>query len=325
MATAKELQPLLNEAKSQLAEARAEVERLTQEAAQQPVVLDATSIADLPLDRTCNVAVAIARVMAELPAIGKLGTAPKTMGEFPFRRIEDITAVIQKLMAKHGVVIVPKAQTYEVVDVVLSGGAVWSDTRVLYHYTIVGPDMTEIPAATFGVGRDNFDKGSGKAATTAYKILLIQTFCIGDSNMDIDGAESGSRVAGTEPAGRTFGSGQAPAPAGPKFDWLALGWTDITGELTEEQRQEAQSRHDGELKLIADALNALDPDSKTKLIADRKKVIGNLPFSKAQLNTWSAMADAALLELENKAAEMQQAFPGSTTTNDSVYGDEEPF
>jgi hypothetical protein len=44
-----------------------------------------------------------------------------------------------------------------------------------------------VTARTVGIGRDNSDKGANKAATAAWKYLLLHLFAIGDRADDSDG------------------------------------------------------------------------------------------------------------------------------------------
>ena len=46
--------------------------------------------------------------------------------------------------------------------------------------------MSRQTASTIGIGRDNSDKGANKAATQAYKYLLLHLFAIGDRTDDSD-------------------------------------------------------------------------------------------------------------------------------------------
>ena len=58
-------------------------------------------------DTPKTVVQALAAVMAELPAIGKGDKSPEG---YTYRGVEPITKQLQPLLAKHGVVIVPRAE-----------------------------------------------------------------------------------------------------------------------------------------------------------------------------------------------------------------------
>lgn len=126
---------------------------------------------------------AIAAVMGELGGIGKDAKSPQG---YSYRGIEAITKEIRPLLAKHGVVIVPRA---EVFDTRACAGMKegWQDTYMNVEWTIVGPDGSRLDASTVGIGRDNSDKGANKAMTQAYKYLLLDLFAISDASDDADG------------------------------------------------------------------------------------------------------------------------------------------
>lgn len=130
---------------------------------------------------------ALARVMAEMPGIGKDQQASAQQGGYAYRGIEAITRAAQPLLAKHGVVFVPQVRQIEVVDIVV-GGKPWTDTRLTVAYTIYGPEGSSIPGpVVVGIGRDGSDKGSNKALSQAYKYCLLQVLCISDAADDADG------------------------------------------------------------------------------------------------------------------------------------------
>lgn len=123
---------------------------------------------------------AIAAIMGELPAIGKGGKAADAQGGYAYRGIEQITAALQPLLAKHGVVVVPQA---DLISVTKSPGMKtdnWTDTVLRVKWCIYGPDGTFVEAQTIGIGRDNADKGANKAMSQATKYLYLELFCISD-------------------------------------------------------------------------------------------------------------------------------------------------
>lgn len=125
---------------------------------------------------------AVAAVMAELPAIGKGNKSPEG---YTYRGIEAITKHLQPLLAKHGVVIVPKAKVLDTVpSPAMKDG--WQDVTMRVQWRIYGPDGSYFEAVTHGIGRDRSDKGSNKAQTQAYKYLLLHLFCIADAKDDPD-------------------------------------------------------------------------------------------------------------------------------------------
>lgn len=135
-----------------------------------------------------NLVAAIARVMGELPGIGKDGTAAASQGGYAYRGIEAITAHAQGLFAKYEVVFVPKVVTWEIIDIVVQGKP-WTDTRMMIEYEVHhgGSDDTITVGPFLALGRDNSDKGANKCMTQAFKYALLQVLCISDKKDDSDG------------------------------------------------------------------------------------------------------------------------------------------
>jgi hypothetical protein len=144
-----------------------------------------------------NVVEALARVASEIGGIEKLTTEErkarglsksKEQGvTFAYRSIDQVTQAAQPLFAKYKIIIAPTLVSWEVKDITVNGNP-WTDTMVNYHWDIYGPDGREdlITASTAGLGRDNSDKGFGKAMTNAYKNLILRLLTIGDPAEEID-------------------------------------------------------------------------------------------------------------------------------------------
>jgi hypothetical protein len=132
---------------------------------------------------TVTVQQAVASVMAELPNIGKADKSPEG---YSYRGVEAVTKHVQPLLAKHGVVIAPKATITDVrPSPAMKDG--WTDVYMQVEWTITGPDGSTIHAQTTGIGRDRADKGANKAQTQAFKYLLLHLLCIADGKDDSDG------------------------------------------------------------------------------------------------------------------------------------------
>jgi hypothetical protein len=137
-----------------------------------------------------NVIQALANVRRDLKGIGKDEKAAPQQGGYSYRGIEAVTAAVGPLLGKHGVVILPEVLSVETKELTL-GGKPWTDTLLSVRYRIYGPGgvddcVTAGPLHT--IGRDNTDKGANKCMTQAYKQMLLQVLCIGDSKDDADGS-----------------------------------------------------------------------------------------------------------------------------------------
>lgn len=132
-----------------------------------------------------NVIVALCRVMAELPNIGKTMESPQG---YLYRGIEQITTHAQPLFARHGVVIAPRRIDWLPTTQLQINNRPWTDEKLIVHYRVYGPggadDFIDIDVP--GIGRDNADKGSNKAMTQAFKYALLQALCIADGKDDAD-------------------------------------------------------------------------------------------------------------------------------------------
>ena len=140
----------------------------------------------VPLSKPNNVIEALARVMADLPAIGK-DTKSENL-PYKYRSIEDMTGAVQPLFGKYGVVMVPSVLRWETRDLVINNKP-WTDTVLEVVYTVYGPagqDDKIMVGPLVSIGRDNSDKGPNKALTQAFKYALIQALCISDSRDDGD-------------------------------------------------------------------------------------------------------------------------------------------
>ena len=162
---------------------------------QAQAIAEATPLVEMPAD---NVIGALARVMRDLPGIGR--TERSEQG-YQYRGIEQITRHAQSLFARHGVVFVPRVVAQSEVELTINGRP-WTEQRLLVEYDVYGPGgpgdkITVGPIAS--QGRDNSDKGSNKALTQAFKYALLQTLCIGDAKDDADAGPAHEADAPAEP------------------------------------------------------------------------------------------------------------------------------
>lgn len=132
-------------------------------------------------DAGVSVHEAVARVIGELPAIGKDSTGDGI--SYRYRGIEAIKAALKPLLAEHRVHYVLSAIEDLQCDTVPVGdrGKLWQRTRFTAHWLVYGPSGDHLHVMTLGVGVDSSDKAENKAVTTAEKQMLLTTFCVADS------------------------------------------------------------------------------------------------------------------------------------------------
>lgn len=157
-----------------------------------------------------NVIVALLRVMADLPAIGKdQRMSGSGAGGYAYRGIEQITGHCQGLFAKHGVVFAPRLVSHEIREIEVNGKP-WTDTIEQVEYDVYGPAGIEdriTVGPILAIGRDNSDKGANKCLTQAYKYALLQALCISDAKDDGDTQ--------THEADRRYQEPASPQPISP--------------------------------------------------------------------------------------------------------------
>lgn len=144
--------------------------------------------------------VAMSRVLAELPAIGK-NQVNQAQG-FKFRGVDDVLNALNPLLAAHGIVVVPhEVREAERSERATARGSVLYVVNLRVRYRFYGPAGDYLEAEGWGEGSDSGDKATPKAMTGAYKYVLFQTFSISTeeaSQVDADrGAPEESKPATT--------------------------------------------------------------------------------------------------------------------------------
>jgi hypothetical protein len=157
----------------------------------------------------------IIRIMRELKGISK-GGYNQQQG-FHFRGIEQLTVVLHDLCAEHGVFPLPQVLETEWSMSETKAKNPMETVRMRCQWELMGLAGDSVVAITAGEGSDTSDKATNKAATSAYKYMLLQVFMIGDPADDADGTtnEHGSKP--TQTSGSTGrGSGTRAAPTSGK-------------------------------------------------------------------------------------------------------------
>ena len=123
-----------------------------------------------------NIFESISLAMSEINGVGKNRT--NELQKYNFRGIDDAMNVVNPVMVKYGLVIIPKYQLIATEIVTDKYGK--SVTKVLLKgkFTFYNTDSESIEVETFGEAFDYSDKAFNKAMATALKYCLFQTFMI---------------------------------------------------------------------------------------------------------------------------------------------------
>lgn len=157
---------------------------------------------------------AMAKVMDEVGAIGK---AKKNLQQgYQFRGIDDVVAVLQPVMAKHGVLCVPEVLERERETLPTKSGGTQFSVRLLVRHTFYAADGSNIVCTTLGEAMDSGDKASNKAMSAALKYALTEGLLIPTYEADRDTEESSPEVGKPEKA-----KAAPKATAAPKEDALS--------------------------------------------------------------------------------------------------------
>lgn len=145
---------------------------------------------------------AISAVSAELAQIG-IGKGRKNQAQgYNFRGIDDVLQALAALLAKHGLVIVPRVASLTREQVVNAKGTTLLYTTATVEYDFVAvADGSKHTACVIGEGMDSGDKSANKAMSAAYKYMALQTFCIPVEGVAVDSEQDSHDVAQAVPVG----------------------------------------------------------------------------------------------------------------------------
>lgn len=128
-----------------------------------------------------NIYESINAIMQEIPAIGK--EKKNQQQGFLYRGIDDVMTVMQPLLAKYKVFIVPRILEQQREDRLTGNGRnlIYSICKI--EFSFYAEDGSSIAAVTIGEGMDSGDKATNKAMSIALKYVLFQVFCIPTEEM----------------------------------------------------------------------------------------------------------------------------------------------
>jgi hypothetical protein len=135
-----------------------------------------------------NVYACIAAVSAEIAQSGIAKTRTNAQQGYQFRGIDDVFNALAPLLAKHGLVIIPRILSRELIErETKNGGTLFSVTVEAEFDFVAVKDGSKVTARSYGEAMDTADKATNKAMSAAYKYTAFQTFCIpteGDNDPD---------------------------------------------------------------------------------------------------------------------------------------------
>lgn len=159
-----------------------------------------------------NVFQAINAVQRDLAATGIGKDSENTFDKYKFRGIDAVYNALSPLLAKHGLCVLPRMLTREVIERTAKGGNALFYVTVEAEFDLVSSeDGSKHTVRTFGEAMDRGDKATNKAMSAAYKYAAFQTFAIpteGDNDADAsthevkaNGRPQARQVAGTPTEG----------------------------------------------------------------------------------------------------------------------------
>jgi hypothetical protein len=165
-----------------------------------------------------------AGILAELPAIPK--ERRNQQQGFTYRSVDDVLNHLHGLLAKHGVFVIPVAQSASHEERQSAKGGVIHVVHMTVDWRIYGGGGDYIDAQTMGEGTDAGDKATSKAQTMALKYLLWPALAVAE-NADPDG----DAPPDTSPHPSRSSERMPPRPAEPELVTLKQGLADAIGAL----------------------------------------------------------------------------------------------
>lgn len=127
-------------------------------------------------------------VMADVRKVGKDSTNTTPGQNYKFRGIDAVMNAAGPAMRSHGVVVTPhKVRTISYADVIVGKNRTeMISVRVMVTYRIRGPLGDHFDVTVPGEAFDSGDKGTAKAMSVAYRIMLLQSLTLPTDDDDPD-------------------------------------------------------------------------------------------------------------------------------------------
>lgn len=138
--------------------------------------------------KTAAVYGVIAKVSEELAKAGIAKDRKNSQQNYSFRGIDDVYNALAPILAKHGLVILPRIVSRSVTERETRNGTALFYVTVEAEFDFVAAvDGSRHTVRIYGEAMDSGDKATNKAMSAAYKYAAFQTFCIpteGDNDAD---------------------------------------------------------------------------------------------------------------------------------------------
>lgn len=124
-------------------------------------------------------------IMGEIGSISKNKRTTGGGQNWAFRGVDDVMNHLNPLLSKHGVFVTPgKILDSQSKEVVTARGTTGTHVVNTYEFVFYASDGSFITAQSKGEAIDYGDKANGKAASYAYKTVMLQTFSIPTEDME---------------------------------------------------------------------------------------------------------------------------------------------
>lgn len=130
---------------------------------------------------------AMAAVMADLAKVGIGKDQVNQQQRFKYRGVDDVMNTLAPILAKHGLLIIPRVQDRVVTErESKSGGTIFHTVLRMEFDFVASEDGSGHTACVIGEAMDSGDKAANKAMSVAYKYAAFQAFCIPLEGTDPD-------------------------------------------------------------------------------------------------------------------------------------------
>jgi len=127
---------------------------------------------------------AFSAAMEEVQAVRKEGFNDSQ--RYNFRGVDQVVNAVGPIFRKHKIIPVPYHCVAGYRDVLTSTGKPTREVTTTCTYRFYGPAGDYIEAVVPGESLDSGDKGTAKAMSVAYRIVLLQSLCIPTDDRDPD-------------------------------------------------------------------------------------------------------------------------------------------